>query len=73
VLEIYNEEVMYVYDNYFRFVAKDCAEKLGDDDTLPMSGVRIETRESFKPSTEGNSLNFLTFNVCDYHFSVLCD
>lgn len=55
---MYNEEVMSVYDSYFRFVAKDCADKLGDDDTLPMSGVRIVTKESFEPSTEGNNLHF---------------
>lgn len=55
-LEMYNEEVMYIYDNYFRFVAKDCAKRMGDDDTLPVSGVRIETKESFKPYTEGNNI-----------------
>lgn len=53
---MYNEEVMYIYDNYFRFVAKDCAKRMGDDDTLPVSGVRIETKESFKPYTEGNNI-----------------
>jgi hypothetical protein len=74
VLEMYNEEVMCVYDSYFRIVAKDCAENVGDDDTLPMSGIRVGTKDLFEPSTEGNNLKWITFNVCDYHhYSVLRD
>jgi hypothetical protein len=60
VLESYNEEVMYVFDNYFRSVAKECRERMGDDDTLPLSGNRIVPREPFNQSTEGN-IN------CNYH------
>jgi hypothetical protein len=53
VLKMYNEEVMYIYDTYFKCVAKCCAEQLGEDDTLPMSGVRIVTKECFEPSVGG--------------------
>jgi hypothetical protein len=54
VLENYNEEVMYVYDNYFKSVAKECRERMGEDDTLPLSGTRIVPREPFIHSTKGN-------------------
>jgi hypothetical protein len=50
---MYNDEVMDIYDNYFRCVAKGFAEKLGEDVTLPMSGVHIVPEEAFMPSTEG--------------------
>jgi hypothetical protein len=60
VLESYNEEVMYVYDNYFKNVAKECREKMGEDNVLPLSGTRIVPREPFNHSTEGN-VN------CNYH------
>lgn len=53
VLESYNEEVMYVYDNYFKSVAKECRERMGEDDTLPLSGTRIVPREPFIHNTEG--------------------
>lgn len=54
---------MYIYDNYFRCVAKDCADRLGDDDTLPLSGVRIVTRGDFRPSTEGNPFKITVFLI----------
>jgi len=54
VLESYNEEVMYVYDNYFKSVAKECRERMGEDDTLPLSGTRIVPQEPFIHDTEGN-------------------
>lgn len=53
VLEMYNEEVLCIYDNYFRCVANDCADRLEGDETLPMSGVRIMTEGNFRPSAEG--------------------
>jgi hypothetical protein len=54
VLESYNEEVMYVYDNYFKSVAKECRERMGEDDTLPLSGTRIVPREPYIHDTKGN-------------------
>ncbi|XP_023713841.1 probable ATP-dependent RNA helicase DDX60 [Cryptotermes secundus] len=53
VLEMYNEEVMCIYDIYFKCVAEGIANNLGEDVTLPMSGVRIMPREAFVASTEG--------------------
>jgi hypothetical protein len=53
VLEMYNEEVMYIYDNYFKCVAEGIAKNLGEDIILPMSGVRIVPKEALTPSTEG--------------------
>jgi hypothetical protein len=63
VLEMYNEEVMCIYDNYFKCVASDCADKLGDDDTLPLSGVRIKTGGNLRPSTGGNPFKIVVFLI----------
>jgi hypothetical protein len=63
VLEMYNEDVMCRDDNYFRCVARECADKLGDDDSLPMSGVRIKTEGNFRPSTGGNPFKIIVFLI----------
>jgi hypothetical protein len=53
---MYNEEVMRVYDLYFKCVAEGLAENMGDDDALPMSGVRVMPKEAYTASTEGKCL-----------------
>lgn len=58
---MYNEEVMCIYDNYFRCVANDCADKLKGDEILPMSGVHIMTKGDFRPSAEGNPFKISVF------------
>lgn len=65
VLEMYNEEVMCIYDNYFKCVANDCADRLEGDGTLPMSGVCIMPEGNFRTSAEGNPFKmFLITNFC---------
>jgi len=63
VLEMYNEEVMCIYDNYFKCVANDCAGRLEGDETLPMSGVRIMTEGNFGQSAEGNPFKIRVFLI----------
>jgi hypothetical protein len=54
---------MCIYDNYFRCVANDCAERLEGDETLPMSEVHIMTKGNFKPSAEGNPFKMTVFLI----------
>jgi hypothetical protein len=63
VLEMYNEEVMCIYDNYFKCVANDCADRMESDETLPMSGVRIMREGNFRPSAEGNPFKIRVFLI----------
>jgi hypothetical protein len=63
VLEMYNEEVMYIYDNYFKCVAEGIAQNLGEDVTLPMSGVRVVPKEAFAGSTGGKRLKHIVFCI----------
>jgi hypothetical protein len=60
---MYNEEVMCIYDHYFKCVAKGLAENMGEDDTLPMSGVRVVPKESYTASTEGKCLKHVVFII----------
>jgi hypothetical protein len=64
---MYNKEVMCIYDLYFKSVAESLAERLGDDDTLPMSGIRIVPKEAYIASTGGTQcLN--TSSVYYYYY-----
>lgn len=60
---MYNEEVMCIYDNYFKCVANDCADRMESDETLPMSGVRIMREGNFRPSAEGNPFKIRVFLI----------
>ncbi|KAJ4427879.1 hypothetical protein ANN_23886, partial [Periplaneta americana] len=53
VLEMYNNEVKYIFDNYFRNVAMQIAMEMHEDISLPLSGVKFEPQETFCPATEG--------------------
>jgi hypothetical protein len=54
---------MYIYDSYFKCVAEGIAEKMGEDVTLPMSGVRILPKEAFIASTEGKRFKHVVFLI----------
>jgi hypothetical protein len=73
---MYNEEVMCIYDSYFKCVAEGIAKNLGEDVTLPMSGVRIVPKEAFAASTEGKQclkhVMFFIIKVLVYFVIVKC-
>lgn len=56
---------MCIYDLYFKNVAEGLAENMGDDDTLPMSGVRVVPKEAYtaSTSTEGKCLKHVVFII----------
>ncbi|XP_069688131.1 probable ATP-dependent RNA helicase DDX60 [Periplaneta americana] len=53
VLEMYNNEVNYIFDNYFRNVTMQIEKEMGPDTSLPLSRVKFEPQETFCPATEG--------------------
>ncbi|XP_069688132.1 probable ATP-dependent RNA helicase DDX60 [Periplaneta americana] len=53
VLKRYNNEVKYVFDNYFRNVATQIEKEMGPDISLPLSRVKFEPQETFCPTKEG--------------------
>ncbi|KAJ9596453.1 hypothetical protein L9F63_012537 [Diploptera punctata] len=53
VLEDYNEQVLYIFDNYFKSVADHCFKSMGEDNVLPMSKTKFEPKTPFNLQTEG--------------------
>ncbi|XP_067006514.2 probable ATP-dependent RNA helicase DDX60 [Anabrus simplex] len=62
-VKVYNEEVKFMYDHYFRCVANHIANKFGDDDTLPLSGVRFGPAEPVVLQPQGVEAAIFAENI----------
>ncbi|KAJ9590501.1 hypothetical protein L9F63_016452, partial [Diploptera punctata] len=65
VLEDYNDQVLYIFGNYFKSVADHCFKSMGEDNILPLSKTKFEPSTPFKLHTEGCDVRTLEQQISE--------
>ncbi|KAJ9585546.1 hypothetical protein L9F63_002663, partial [Diploptera punctata] len=63
LLQEYNEQVRYIFQNYFRSVGVHCKNSMGDDKTLPLSKIKFVPKKTYNLQLADCDTSFLETNI----------